>query len=316
MAGLKFSCSRACAIRAMVILGLCFLAYLAYRSRDALQEVVSTADKSAFVAAILLLVLANIFVSVLFAVMLGGSGRVDGARLRHVASVFLATQLGKYLPGRVWSVVAQVSTLRSAMSPSRVVIINIELAIVVVATTCGIGGALVLAHRYGLASGLLALAAAFALTASMVRLAWVRRVLAHGLSWVPALKRLAIVRDVDLDCARPWSISIIALAGFWVMYLAGWWFLVESLPGIDEVGTGLVVACLSLSYVAGLVSMLPAGLGAREAALVLLAPVSGIPFELMAMLAVSSRVALILVDGIGALVGFFAIRTLEGSRDA
>lgn len=311
----RIHCSRACVIRVVVVIGLSFLGYLVYRSQDAFLEAITTTSVPAFAGSIFLLVLANVFVSVLFAAMLGGGGG-GVSHLRQVAGVFLLTQLGKYLPGRVWGVLAQVSTLRAAGSPGQVVAVNIELAVVVLLTTCCIGAALLLAHGYGVAIGLAVLVVAFAMIASVVQRAWVFKLLGGGLVQMPFLKKLAVVQDVRCPAARSGWAPVIALVGFWAMYLMGWWVLAGALPGVAKVGTGLVVACLSLSYVAGLASMLPAGLGAREATLVLLAPVSGVPFELMALLAITSRIALILVDGVGALVGFVIVRTSEESRDA
>lgn len=315
MAWMMSSSSHARITRVMVVLGVSFLGYLAYQSWAALTEVLATTGVSVFMGAILLLALANVSVAVLFAAMLVEAGK-PVAVLRRVASVFLVTQLGKYLPGKIWSVVAQVSTLGNVGSPGRVVIVNIELAIIVVVTTCGIGGALLLAQHHGVVIGLTALVIVFALTATMVRTALVHRAIRRILSRASRLKKRPIFRDAELGAVRRGMVSLAALAGFWAMYLMGWWLLVESLPGVPGVGTGLVVACLSLSYVAGLASMLPAGLGVREAALVLLAPVSGVPFELMALLAVASRAALILVDAIGAIIGFFAVKASEDKQDA
>lgn len=311
----RIRCSRACVIRVMVAIGLSFLGYLVYQSRDAFLEAVAISSMPEIAGSIFLLLFANVFVSVLFAAMLGES---DGetSRLRQTAGMFLLTQLGKYLPGRVWGVVAQVSTLRAAGSPGRVVAVNVELAVVVLFTTSGVGGALLLAHNYGVVIGLTALVAAFAMTASVVQRAWVLELLGRGLTRIPLLKKLAVSQDVRCPVARSGGAPVIALAGFWAMYLMGWWVHAGALPGVAELGTGLVVACLSLSYVVGLVSMLPAGLGAREATLLLLAPVSGVPFELMALLAITSRIALILVDGVGALIGFVIVRTAEESGDA
>ncbi|MBJ6985301.1 hypothetical protein [Luteimonas sp. MC1750] len=298
----------------MVIVGLLFFSYLVYRSRDAFQDAISTTSTQAFATSIFALVLANVFVAVLFATMLGRP-EGDAGSQRRMAGVFLFTQLGKYVPGRVWGMVAQASIIR-AESPARLVLVNVELAVIVLFTTCGIGAALLLAHWYGTTIGLGALLLAFAVTASTLQRSWVFNLLNFAIVRLPLPKKLAAVRDVGLPVSRVGITLALQLAGFWAMYLIGWWQLASTLPGVAEVGTGLVVACLSLSYVAGLASMLPAGLGAREAVLLLLGPSSGVPFELMALLAVTSRIALLLVDGIGAGVGFLALRTSEGNKSA
>lgn len=298
--------------RAILVLGLAFLGYLAYLSRDALQETIATVSAPEFTLAIVLLVLANVSAALLFTSMLSRSAP-DAATYRRVGGVFLMTQLGKYVPGRLWGLVAQITWLRYAKSTGRLVAVNVELALIVLLTTAGVGGALLIEHWCGSAAGIIALIVAFATTALMAQRELLLRAFKHGMAQVSFLKKYRPLGDASLEFSRPKWAMVSALAGFWIMYLTGWWVLVATLPGVSEVGAGLIVACLSLSYVVGLASMLPAGLGARELALVILAPISGVPLDMMAMVAIISRTALILVDGICSLIGFVATRTPQRS---
>ena len=90
---------------------------------------------------------------------------------------------------------------------------------------------------------------------------------------------------------------------FLLAYGLGWWLLAKGATQLNAVACMGVVAALSFSYIIGMASMLPAGVGAREGMLVLLAPAVGISHTDMAALAVASRAAMVMMDVIAAGIG-------------
>ena len=191
--------------------------------------------------------------------------------LRAALQVFFVGQLGKYVPGSVFAVAAQMELGRAhGASRSRV------------------GTASLLFMGVLVAAGLLSAAVALPLTspAALRSYAWVLLVLPVGLVLLapPVLTRLvgALLRVLRRDpLERPLSLRGVATAlgwglAMWAAYGVHLWLLVRTL----DTGTGTSVLLLSvgayaLAWTAGFLFVVaPAGAGVREVALVAaLAPV-------------------------------------------
>lgn len=190
--------------------------------------------------------------------------------LGAVVRVFFLGQLGKYLPGSVWPVLAQMELGRgqgvprpragAAAAVSLVLSVVVALLVAVVALPWGHPGAL---DRYG----------------------WVFLALPVGLLALspPVLARLLaaalrLLRRPPLE--RPLGLAAIgrAAAGSalaWVLQGAGVWVLARDLGARGATAAPLAVASFALAWVAGfLVLVAPAGAAVREVALTaLLLPV-------------------------------------------
>lgn len=189
---------------------------------------------------------------------------------RDAAAVFFVGQLGKYVPGSVWSIAAQAHLGRRHGVPARSSVTASSLFLLVhTATGLLLGGALVASGSFGdgapegigtwwsyaaLAVGALALAPP----------------LVRGLA-----NRLAGRSGGTVLGAGELVVTVALMAVVWVCYGASLLLLV---PGD---GPGLVgaAAVFALAHAAGvLVVFAPAGVGAREGVLVaLLAPMVGLP---------------------------------------
>jgi len=222
--------------------------------------------------------------------------RLDVGPALHV---FFLGQLGKYVPGSVFAVAAQMELGRAHGAPrSRV------------------GTASLLFLAVLVAAGLLAAAVALPLTSpeALRRYAWVLLVLPVGLAALapPVLTRLVglllrVLRRDPLD--RPLTLRGVAAALGWalVMWLAyglHLWLLVrpqDTTPGPDLLL--LSTGAYALAWTAGfLVVVAPAGAGVRELALVAaLAPVLDRAGALA--VAVLSRVLMTLGDLLWGAVG-------------
>ncbi|KPM55524.1 membrane protein [Frankia sp. R43] len=230
--------------------------------------------------------------------VLGGLGA--SLPLRAAVRIFCVGQIGKYIPGSVWPVLAQMELSRD-YGVSRPKSASASLVVLALAVPCGgvtAAATLPFVSRSALADYWWALAVVplFA-------------VVLHP----PVLSRLLdlafrLLRRPPLDeplTARP----ILAGAGWliagFVWYGVGTWLLVRDLdPAVG--GARLVALCVgayALAWTAGfLVLVLPAGAGVREAVLVLaLAPAlaSG-PATLIAVVA---RLLATIADVVWALVG-------------
>ena len=221
---------------------------------------------------------------------------------RHAAKVFLVGQVGKYVPGGVWNLVAAAELARDHGVPRRrtvsAMLVQVSLAI---ATAVLLGLALL-----PLMAGELADRLRWAgLLIPLVLVGMHPAVLNRALAVVLRLTR----RD---PLEHPVTLRGVVVASAWA--LASWvavglqvWLLLRPLGASPGAGTlALAVGGYALAWVVGfLVVVAPAGVGPREIALaVVLSPVAGRGEVLVAVLL--SRVLLTVADlglAAGALTG-------------
>jgi uncharacterized membrane protein YbhN (UPF0104 family) len=243
----------------------------ALRSRGAEIRAAVLEVSPARVLLALVVVLAGLAVtSVVWRGLLAGYGHHPAARA--ATAVFFVGQLGKYIPGSVWSLGAQADMARrDGVPPRTTVAVGLLFLWVHVGTAASVGAVLVAAPDD------------WAPVDPLVR----ALVAALGLIAVapPVLERLGMLL-AGTRLRVPWSAALglgAAMAAVWFAYGAA---LVLVVPAADVAAAGGAGALLpgyvgafALSYVVGvLVVIAPAGVGAREGTLVLLlAPSLGLP---------------------------------------
>lgn len=227
-------------------------------------------------------------------------------------AVFFPGQLGKYVPGSVWSIGAQAALARTVRAPARVVVATSLVFLgVQVASALVVGGAVLTAAQpaTGPADGLLGRPWAGPVLVLVGLLALAPPVIAA------LAGRVAAERPV-LDLRRVAGVAV-ASAVVWGAYAVGVVLLVP--PAAPAGGAALlpvVLAAFPLAYAAGvLVLLAPAGLGAREAVFVaVLGPVLGLAAA--TALAVLARVVHLVADLLVALLGAGLARRRRRSGDA
>lgn len=178
--------------------------------------------------------------------------------LRAAFSVFFVGQLGKYVPGSVWSFGVQAQGARRYGVPIRsTVAASLVFLGINVASSVAIGAALALTGD--IRTDVPAWVQVLALVASLLALT------------PPALALVCrVVAGIPVRLSvRAWALWLSSMALAWVLYLAALALLLPD-PGVDAwfaVSAGFLVG-----YATGvLVILAPAGLGARETAFVVLA---------------------------------------------
>ena len=189
--------------------------------------------------------------------------------LRDAGAVFFVGQLGKYVPGSVWSFAVQAQLGRRHGVPARSSVTASALFLVL--------------HTFG---GLVlggVLAAGGAVQTDVARWWWLVLASCSAVALAPvALRALGdrlagsgVRTRFDLgDLAR----ALALMAGVWACYGACLWLLLpQAQPTPADMMT--TIAAFALAHAAGVLLILaPAGLGAREAVLIaLLSPVVGVP---------------------------------------
>jgi uncharacterized membrane protein YbhN (UPF0104 family) len=231
-------------------------------------------------------------------------------RLGGAMRVFFLGQLGKYVPGSVWSVVAQAELGRDYGVPRK-----------------SSGAAVVVATLVALVTGLGITGAGLPLLGSeaYARYAWTLMVLplALVLLWPPVLNRLV---DLALRLARrdPMPVAldlgtVMRVTGWmmavWVLYGIHVWILALSVGASGASLLPKAIAAFAGAWCIGfLVVVAPVGAGAREAALVFLLQPT-IPATEAAVVALISRLVVTAADLIWGLVALGAERRRRERRD-
>lgn len=243
----------------------------------------------------LALALAGVFMSFL---LWRGTLATLGSRLltRPAGRLFFVTQLGKYLPGAVWPVVAQMRMGRELGVPRQrmglAFLLTLGLA-TLVGILVGLSAvpALLQAEGRGVLFGLLALPVLLALLVPKV----INSLLDRALRTVrrPGLERPLAGRDIARGVL--WALA------FWLVYGGHVWLLAVGLGAEPLEALPVAIGGFAIAFSLGpLLVVLPAGAGVREAVLVvLLSGVLDTP-EATAV-ALTSRGILMLTDGLLAL---------------
>lgn len=229
-----------------------------------------------------------------------------GSRLHHAeaASVFFLGQLGKYLPGSVWTVVAQTDMAARLHVPRRrtVVVSLVQLmASVLCGALVGLPTAPLVLDRFGVdvpvwVFAAAALVALFAMTPPVLN-----RVIAMA---------LRLLRREPLEHAFTARTLVAALWWFvagWVVMGLAVWVLTRALgPARGSAGHVLVVCVcgFALAGIIGMISFLvPAGVGIRDGLLVVVL-VTVLPVPTATAVVILSRFLTVLTDVLVAAAGW------------
>ncbi|GGD18311.1 lysylphosphatidylglycerol synthase domain-containing protein [Nocardioides daphniae] len=236
---------------------------------DELVDALATATAGGLVLSLALVVGGLVGTGLLWRRIFGLHGaRVPG---RAAAAIFFTGQLGKYVPGSVWSIGVQARLAHAHdVTPRTTVATSLVFLWVHVATGCLAAGlALPLVPAADDLPGGRWLSAGACL-------------LVGALAMVPAIvhraARLLAGHDDVVWGLRESGLAAAVMAPVWGAYAAGLWFVLPQGTTPSGALYAALVAAFALGYVAGVaVPVAPAGLGAREAVFVLvLAPTLGV----------------------------------------
>jgi uncharacterized membrane protein YbhN (UPF0104 family) len=285
------------------IVAIALLVVSVYSRRAELADALTRLDLGTVLASTVLACAGLVAQMLSWRALLGATG--PPPPMRASARIYYYGQLGKYVPGSVWAVVAQaelgkahrVTRARSAVVAlgALAVLLVVGGAIAVVALAAGAPGSL---STYWWAVAVVPLGVVGLLPPVFNRV----------IAWL-----LTLLRRPD-DPVRVSGRGLLASAGWaaamWVLFGLHAYLLVRDLHPQDVASTALVsTGAFALAWVVGfLVVIAPAGTGPREAALVLgLAPVLDSSDALL--VALVSRVVMVVADA-----GAAGVATLAGRR--
>jgi uncharacterized membrane protein YbhN (UPF0104 family) len=234
------------------------------------------------------------------AILAVGGERSDSHR---VISAFFVGEAGKYIPGAVWAMLGRGELARREGYERPIAYSSVALSVI---------------GCYLAASVTALVLAVVSLINGSIAMPWwpIALVAVVGIGALhPAVSRriVALVSRVigrTLTVEIPsWTRCLRLTASYlpvWILIAAATTLITKSLaqhPSIDRVALAAVV-----SWIIGFITPAPGGFGVREAVFVALAGVAAGPAAAAAILA---RVLFVLVDGLGAGVGWMVLRATE-----
>jgi glycosyltransferase 2 family protein len=283
--------SRWLTVAVLAVVAGFFVATLAARWNDVIS-LKWRLEPGLFVLATVLLALSYGLVACLWGVALG---RAAGTRVVTGARIWFLSNLARYVPGNVWSYVGAVELARREGVARRTTLAVMALTQVLsVGVAVAAGLPVLLAERARLGRPALLGALVVAAVAALAAL-FRRRLLDLARRRFPGLD------PADLTPSAGTVVLLVAgYALYWAVTGLAFAALVASLYPLAPGDVPLVVAAYAAAYAAGFLALLtPAGLGVREGVLVVaLAPV--LPAGPALVVALLSRVWMMLVELVGA----------------
>ena len=292
----------------LALAGGAVLAWLAWHSRTDLLHVLHGVSPSWMALSVTAGVALNVIYGLLFDRILSKySGHQHPTLL---VAVYLMSQPGKYLPGKVWQAVMQTMALGRHSNATSVGMANVELSLAAVLSATGLGLACLFVGNATLAAITIAatLAAGWALVS-----------FPSGHALLSMLPRLRTWLRSGADGELPRESGVVFLlvlttAALALNFAASWWLLVSANTSLSSLQRAHVLASLWLGIAASLLALpIPAGLGIREAAVAGLGTllVPEIPAGMLISIALLARCWQLLVDVTSLLAGWALWHTVR-----
>lgn len=294
---------------AAIVIGFGFIVWLLWRMARDPQWLRDHVAIPGFIEAIVIGIATNAVIGIAFSDLIAKTAP-DIAFPKRITAYYY-TQIAKYIPGRVASLLVQRSILSGPSATAATIMSNLEL--IAVSSWLCIGAALALLFSTkSMLIGLVIAATSAAIGALLIALDW-NPMMQRILRWIPKYRippvgRIPRSRGINLGH------SIVLSVGILVLPAASSYVLLINGLHLDEGLARLLTALLLLSWVGGVIAFVfPAGIGIRELIFFALgSAVTGAPApELMAGIALASRLVQVLVDVAGTLL-FLAFRRWIG----
>ena len=280
-----------------VVAGLGWIAFLLFSDSNlVLGQLLPSFNVWFFIALFFGSISVFLMVFVFFAViMVYAPNKID---FSFAARMLFVSQIVRVLPGRFWGVVYQVNESRRVMSPLKILRVNLDYTVLSLIFNIGMPLVLFLYYRYDVYVSAMFLLAGFILVAFLLRKNWIGLLLNLINSMLPGkLSSRFKATGPVLQYSRKLIFLILTVYMIsWGCYLLAWQQFDKFMP--IDLGGNIYILCAgyALAWVLGFLTIIvPAGLGVREGAFVVL--LGGlINPSVIAYLAVFVRIWLLLID--------------------
>ena len=236
------------------------------------------------------------------------------ANVEKTIKLHTAGQLLRYLPGRFWGIIYQISYARDTIPASVIARSNVSLMIFLI-----LGNAFFICFFLAFLSDknkslLICLGSFILLAQSFIFLGGVSCVIEKIANSLPLTEKTKVKIIEILSQKISWTNFLFAqsvLIGMWILYIFGINLLSDVFPGASEISFPGLAVFYSLASLLGIISLIaPAGVGVREAAFVFIGSMHSFSQETLAFFAIFFRLWFILIDVFLFLIfyAFFSIK--------
>ena len=247
---------------ALVVVACGFIYHLLAKDWGKFVRSVSEVNAILFAVSIVLGVLANLIAAYLYAFLL--SGHHDLQSRRPLLGIFLISQVVRYVPGKVWSYLYQMSLLPAEVAKTTTVLTNLEMTLISMFVLGGAASMAVLWPVFlyiGLLVAILSAGIAFSYRIGLV-------------DWVFSRLLRPFARFGVSDLAqRPYKIGAMTsiIAGWVMLVFISFVVAMHAIWPLSMDESIIYAACLILSWIlSALVFIVPVGIGVRETGFVAL----------------------------------------------
>ncbi|WP_243049586.1 hypothetical protein [Dyella sp. RRB7] len=289
-----------------LILGFGFMAWLLSQLLRDPALLKSHFDMCGALAAVTVGVIGNLIVAIAFSDMVSKSA--PSISFERRISAYYYSQLAKYIPGQIAALLIQRSILAGPRASTATIMSNVELMIIS-CWLCGSAAVVLLAHTVSNAGAMFIAVVAVAIGTWLIRKDW-QPVVQQLIRLIPRYRTLHHAYPEAQCISLPRSIAL--STGMLVLPTASSYILLTLGMNIDYTAALPLTVSLMLAWVAGVLAFVfPAGIGIRELVFYLLGKtLASTPgAELMAEVAIASRLVHVLMDIVGVTL-FFAARKL------
>lgn len=240
--------------------------------------------------------------------------------LSYSTKLFFFGQVARHLPGRFWGVLYQINETRSNMPALLLIKVNVDYTLFFLSFNLLAAVTVTVFRLYHPAMALVLLLGGLIVITAALHFDWFHVLLSHVQRFFPKPVRQRIQAYLDSH-DHSYSTSNIAKlllisSSSWFFYLAAWACFPFIYPALKETDVFVLCATYTIAWAIGFVSMIvPAGLGVREAAFVLLSTPLADTGEL-AFAAIFVRIWLLLIDLAIFAVTWLFITTTRGKPNA
>jgi glycosyltransferase 2 family protein len=254
------------ALRTLLLLGgAAVLCLLGWTARDEFMRILGSVEPGYFALTVLIGTVFMFAQGRLFAMLLAKHG--GDSNSMGVLAAFLASQPGKYVPGKIWQAVMQSLTLGRKHTLGSVAVANVELALIGIVHMTTLGGATLFIERPAISLAFLVAGVALAARIATMRTTALIARLPTRLS--SAIQPAGAGTD-DNPMTMPAALGAsLLLAGLNLVAALG--VLISVGDAIAPAQYAGILAVFYLGFAASFLALpVPAGLGVREAATVAL----------------------------------------------
>jgi len=283
--------------RGVIAAALMFLALLIFKNHTTIIETLKGISFLLFTTATIIALFSNYCTALIFSKFVKIQ---DNQETTHnLVSGFFLSQITKYIPGKIWTLIYQRAFFSNKLSTSSIILANIEVTFLQL-IICSLIGFSILLATINLLIGLTA-TLTLMLLLSFTQTTLLKRSARIFIRIIPKIPKTFIKGEK----INPYFYFIYILI-FIISFSASNTLLILSFYTIPLEVCANYVAILALSWVIGVLTIvIPAGIGARELAIILLGQYITLntEVEVLTTLAIITRLWMIILDILGATIG-------------